>query len=460
MSAMAAAAPPVRRSLAALCLLAGAGLAFGYLQWKPASPRDLPPPAAASRAVPHEIAAASQTAFPTTQAEALARIDKELAFAQERARGGGWLSHAMVGNDYVVRARLTGAFEDYARAGDAYKRAFAVADPGFGPHLDRAAYNVAVHRLAAVEPDLERIDRYAVPVDDATRAVVIGLRGDLQFYRGHYGEALKLYEQARSLDKSMPASFRLANYWTAMGDPDLALRYLSEAEGKLDPRQQQAHAFIEMQRGVIALRRGRRGVAEGHFRRAERIFPGNPAIGARIASMVALRGDIPGAIALYRRIAESTRSAEAMDAIASLYRSRGDRANTRLWADRAGAIWEERLAMLPEAAYGHALDHFLAFGDPARALAIARRNYANRPYAEAAIGLAWALLANRQPEEALRMLDPVQASGWQSTEQHLAAAQAHALLGRGDEAEEQRQAALALNPRSLDSAPALLGIEQ
>ena len=458
MNAMAVAAPPVRRSIAALFLLAGAGLAFGYFQWKPA--RDLPPPAVPSRAVSHEVAAASQTAFPTTQADALARIDEVLAFDIERSRGGGWLNHAMVGNGYAGRARLTGSFEDYGRAGDAYARAFAVADPGFGPHLDRAAYNVTVHRLGAVAPDLERIDHYAMPVDDATRAVVIGLRGDLQFYRGHYGEALKLYEQARSLDKSMPASFRLANYWAAMGDPDLALRYISEAETKLDPRQQQGLAALEMQRGAIELRRGRWAEAEGHFSRAGRIFPGNPAIEGRIASMRALRGDIAGAIAIYRRIAEGSHSAEAMDAIASLYRAQGDQANAGLWAARAGAIWERRLAMLPEAAYGHALDHFLAFGDPARALDIARRNHANRPYAEAAIGLAWALLANREPAEALRALESVLASGWESADQHVAAAQAYALLGRGEEAEAQRAAALALNPRSLDPSPALLGIEQ
>jgi tetratricopeptide (TPR) repeat protein len=245
-----------------------------------------------------------------------------------------------------------------------------------------------------------------------------------------------------------------------MGDPGLALRYISEAEALLDPRQQQGLAFLEMQRGVIALRRGLWTEAERHFRRAERTFPGSPAIEQRIASMRALRGDTAEAIAIYRPIADRWNSAEAMDAIAGLYRARGDQANARLWADRAGQLWEQRLAMLPEAAYGHALDHYLAFGDPARALDIARRNHANRPYAEAAIGLAWALLANRQPAEALRVLEPVRDSGWQSAEQHVAAAQAYALLGRGEEADEQRQAALALNPRSLDPGPALLGIEQ
>jgi tetratricopeptide (TPR) repeat protein len=459
MNARSVTVAPVGRSIAALALLATIGLGVGYFQWKPV--RDLPPEAMPSRAVDHESAAASQSAFPTTQAEALAGIDNVLAFDLERTRaGGGWLNHAMVGNGYLSRAKLTGSFDDYRRAGDVFARAFAVADPGFGPHLDRAGFNMTVHRLAAVEPDLARIDGYAVPVDDATRAVIIALRGDLQFYRGHYAEALKRYEEARTLDKSMQASFRLANYWSAMGDTDLALRYLGEAESDVAPRHQQVLALIENQRGVIALRRGAWDEAERHFRRAERIFPGHPPIEERIASVMALKGDAAGAMAIYQRIAAQFESPEAMDAIAGLYRAQGDQENARVWAGRAEAIWNRRLAMLPEAAYGHALDHFLAFGDPARALAIARRNYALRPYAEAAIGLAWALIANRKPAEALAVIEPVLASDWVSAEQHIAAAQAYALLGRGEEADAERGKAFAINPRSFDRNPGLLWLEQ
>jgi tetratricopeptide (TPR) repeat protein len=185
-----------------------------------------------SRAVSHEVAAASQTAYPTSFAAALHEVDSELSFDLRRATppGGGWLAHAMVGNSYLKRARLTGSFDDYASAGAAYDRAFAVADPGFGPHLERASYNLTVHRLDRVEPDLARIDRYAVPVDAATRSSILGMRGDLLFYRGRYGEALALYEQSRALAKACPAAFVSPTTGRKWAIPILRLRYIGEAE--------------------------------------------------------------------------------------------------------------------------------------------------------------------------------------------------------------------------------------
>lgn len=444
------------RALAALGLLAAFGIA--WLRWQP---NDAPPELLPSRAVSHEVAAASQTAYPTSFAAALHEVDSELSFDLRRATppGGGWLAHAMVGNSYLKRAQLTGSFDDYASAGAAYDRAFAVADPDFGPHLERASYNLTVHRLDRVEPDLARIDRYAVPVDAATRSSILGMRGDLLFYRGRYGEALALYEQSRSLAKGMSSSFRLANYWAKMGDPDLALHYIGEAENRVDRYQQQILAFLETQRGVIEINRGAWDRAARHFVRANAIFPGDWRIEEQIGRALALNGDTARAMALYKRIAARTQSPEAMDAVAGLYRAAGDQPEADAWAKRAGAQWERRLAMLPEAAYGHALDHYLAFGDPAKALAIARRNQEARPYAESAIGLASALIANRRPAEALRVIEPVLASGWVSADQHIVAAQAYALLGKGREAEAERERAVAINPRSLDRNPGLFWLE-
>jgi hypothetical protein len=54
----------------------------------------------------------------------------------------------------------------------------------------------------------------------------------------------------------------------------------------------------------------------------------------------------------------------------------------------------------------------------------------------------------------------VLASDWVSAEQHIAAAQAYALLGRGEEADAERGKALAINPRSFDRNPGLLWLEQ
>ena len=129
------------------------------------------------------------------------------------------------------------------------------------------------------------------------------------------------------------------------------------------------------------------------------------------------------------------------------------------WAAKADALWRKRLALIPEAAYGHALDHELAFGDPRRALALAQRNYAARPYAEAATGLAWAYMANHRPADAVRAVEPVLGSGWTAAEPHIVAAEAYALLGRSEEADAERRRALEINPHSFDRNPGMVWLE-
>ena len=102
---------------------------------------------------------------------------------------------------------------------------------------------------------------------------------------------------------------------------------------------------------------------------------------------------------------------------------------------------------------GHAAEHLLQFGDPARALDLARRDHALRPYGDSAALLAAALLANRRPAEALAALGPTLQSGWVTAEPHTLASRAHAQMGQARQAAIQRRAALAIDPHSFDPSP-------
>lgn len=407
----------------------------------------------------HLVAAARASGAPADAAEELARLNRAIVFDQEQAKSGEWARLESLGSAYEARARLTGSYDDYARAGAAFDAAFAAAPKGSGPHLTRAHFNFTIHRLAAARADLDAIDRYAVPDTQAMPAVT-GLRGDIAFYRGDYKRALALYEQSYGMRRDLGSAFRLAYYWEKMGDDDRARSYLDKAEGSISGPQLGARGFIEMHRGLLDLNRGRWAEAEAHFRKADRLYHGYWLIERYLATTIALNGDSARAMAIYKGIAARTGRAEAMDAVAGLYRAQGDQANSRAWADRAEGAWEKRIALFPEAAYGHALDHLLAFGDPARALDIAQRNYMNRPYAEAATGLAWALLANHRPADAIRAIGPTLRSGWTSAEEHIVASQAYALLSRGAEADAERKAALAVNPHAFDGNPGMVWLEQ
>jgi tetratricopeptide (TPR) repeat protein len=419
-------------AIAAGVIFAGARLAES-----PLAP-DLPPPRAASGA-------------PGDYGTALARLDTELRALEQltASPAAGWLMDERIAQYRIRRARLTGSFKDYADAQQALDRGFAAAPPGAGPHISQAALAISLHRLALAERMLDAVDRYAVPGDAEARAVTASLRSDIAFYRGQYRAAVKGY---RTLPQ--PAE-RLAIFHARTGRPHEAhaMIRLIERRGLVQP---EALARLALLRGVVALQTGDWDGADAAFEEADRRFPGWWLVGAHRAQMLALRGRHDEAIRAFEALAAQSSDPMLRDALASLYRARGGYSQARSWGAQAAQGWAERLRLLPEAALGHAAEHELAFGTPARALELARRDFTLRPHGATAVTLGWALVANNRAAEALRLMSEVNRLSWRSAEQHLVSARAHALLGQGEAAREAEAKALAINPRALDANAALL----
>jgi tetratricopeptide (TPR) repeat protein len=388
-------------------------------------------------------------------AVAVADIDRMLTGLRSLAAGrpGDWLMQERIAHQLMRRARLTGSFHDYAAAQAAIDRGLASATPGAGPHLTQAALALSLHRLGLAERMLDAVGRYAMPPEAEARAGIDAMRGDIALYRGHYAAAEQAYLRLGK-DGERP-DYRLAIFWSVTGRPDDALAAVRRVERTgLIPGQ--ALAQLALLRGTIELRRGNWDQADAAFSDAARRFPGWWLTDAYQAQLLALRGRLPEATRAFEALARRNDDPALRDAIAGLYRARGDYAATELWAGRATRGWDERLRLLPEAALGHAVEHELAFGTPTRALHLARQDFANRPHGATAIALGWALIANNRPADALRAIDAVNRSSWQSAEQHLVAARAHALLGQSDAADAEQDEALAINPRALDPNATLL----
>lgn len=395
------------------------------------------------------------TSAPADFASALARVDERVAAAEQdaRQRAGEWLFHERLAAAYVARGRLTGSLDDYARAQTALDRAFALAPRGAGPHLSQAELHYHLHRLAKAEQMLAMIDGYAMPPNAGERAEIEAIRGDIAFYRGRTAEAQTRYANAARIADSPAIAFRMAVLARRTGELDRADSGLARVLAMQRFVTPQALAEIELQRGALALGRGRFAEAKAHIAKARAAFPGYWLADAYAAQMLAIEGDLMRSAALFEDVARRTGDPVAMDALASVQDALGNREAANLWASRAGAAWEARVQRLPEAGWSHAADHHVAFGDPARALDLARMDAAARPYGDAKVVLASALLANRRPREVLDALGEARATGWVSAEVHLLAAEAHAQLGNDAEAAAERTRALALNPRAFDKKP-------
>ena len=167
-----------------------------------------------------------------------------------------------------------------------------------------------------------------------------------------------------------------------------------------------------------------------------------------------MQGRTDEAHAAYADIIRRTHSPEFMDATAALHLAAGRTGDAERLITKAGEIYEAQLLRFPQAANGHALDHFLEFGeDPARTLAIAEANHRTRPNAEAKISLARAYLEAGRVDAALAILAEALATPWNTTDLHAAAAEVYTAADDVTAADRARARARAIDPRVFDGPP-------
>ena len=395
---------------------------------------------------------------PRDYAAALKLADNAVITATERVqtRPQDWINQESFARAMLGRARLTVSFDDLQAATLALAKAKSKIGSREGPLLADAVANFTVHRLAPIIPDLDELARFAIPAEPADRAEAAALRGDVDFYSGRYDAALAHYHTASGIIDGAGVEFRLALYALKTGDPDAARAHFERSARINGSRTRQFMGNVWLQIGVVELSRGKWPEAEAAFTKADQVFPGYWLIEAHRAQMAALRGKTNEAARGYQAILKRDAQPDVIDALAVLYRNMGNRVASLSWAAKSETIWNKRLRQLPEAAYAHALEHELVLGDPAKALDLARKNMAMRPYGDSATMLAWTLIANNRAAEAVQVLAALNKTKWRTAQQYIALSQAQAMLGHSAESDAARNEALKLNPRASDPASSLI----
>lgn len=343
----------------------------------------------------------------------------------------------------VERARLSGNYDDYRRA----EQLLAETTTRLGrlsyPCLAQAQLHYTLHRLAAAAAALD-----ACPVSVA-QDMVLGLRGDIAFYSGRYQEAERIYRDLVNQTGTPQHYIRLALVRNRLGSPGEAAAFLEAADKRYHGVSATMKAWLKLQRGLLAFERGRLDEAIALYRLASDELPGWWLIDEHIAEALRLGPD-PGPVqAAYEDLVRRTAMPEMMDELARVLLGGDNPQAATPWIERAAAIYRDRMLLFPEASAGHAVDHFLQFGSAQDALALARRSVEMRPYGEALIALATAQLRAGQAAQAETTIAQVQASGWNTADLHVVAAQVHAGLGNGADAAAARARALAMNPHAV-----------
>jgi len=344
---------------------------------------------------------------------------------------------------YVERARLTGDYADYGRAQSVLDALPESTRALPSTCMARAKLHYTLHRLANAAAALAQCP--AAP-DDPQQAA---LRADIAMHSGRYAEAGATFRALVNAHGLSPQYAQLALLRKQTGAPGEATALLEAAEKRYHGGSATTKAWLKLQRGLVALDRGRLDEALAMYRLASDELPGWWLIDEHVAEALAFEGQRDEARRIYKDVIERTGAPEFLDALAAIESHDGHVAEARVLRERARALYESRMASFPEAAAGHALAHYLR--DPADAkfaLELAQRNYATRPGGEAAVELAKAWLLAGHPERAIPLLEAELAKGWDTAESWWVLSEALRRAGRGDRALAARSNALQRNPLS------------
>lgn len=411
--------------------------------WLAGAPPDLPAPFPAPE---------------TSWRDHIAALDATIARNRNRAalEATDWLSPSAEAAAWLDRASMTGRWQDYARAEAAIAVAFGRSIEATAPHPLAANLALALHRNGRIEPELAAASADRTFAEPAAQSGALTLRGDVALYRGDWRLADARNLAAQRLADDPTIRFRRAFILERTGPADSAIRAYAEAARTAYRPSRRLLSAVATRIGNIELARGQWDRAADWYAKADHFLPGDWHVTALQLQMRALDGDLTGAIAGMARLAGMHDRPELWDALSAWQRALGNRSAADAAAARATAGWNDWMAHYPEAAIGHAAEHALIAGDRNAAVLLARRNYANRPFGDAAILLVTALSAAGETAEARALLARTTASGWRTTESDRLAFELAALAGDTTTAEAARTAALARNPRAFDPAARLI----
>jgi tetratricopeptide (TPR) repeat protein len=330
---------------------------------------------------------------PSVDARAASSTDAEIARLQRALRADPRAASAMTGlaGAYLQKARETADPAYYIRA----ERLLARRPGDPGALTLQATLALARHDFRS-GLRLARRARAAQPQSLAAYPALVDALVEL----GRYGAAESALQRVVDLKPTLAAYARVSYLRELHGDLDGAVSAMRRAVAAGGPAPETV-ASVQALLGGLELVRGRPGAARAAHRAALAGVPGLPAAHAGLARVAAAQGNLPAAIAAWRRLVDRLPLPEYVTGLGEAELAAGRRAAARRDFALIGA--QERLL----AAAGVNTDAELALfeadhGSARRAVALGRRAWAAAPSVRSADALGWALTRAGRPLAGLR----------------------------------------------------------
>jgi tetratricopeptide (TPR) repeat protein len=291
--------------------------------------------------------------------------------------------------------RETGDVSAYDRADRIVARALRIDPSSAAAYAERGILRLARHEFRGALSDGRRARRLAPGL-----VAPLGVIADAEVELGRYDDAKRTLQRMVDLKPNLASYTRVSYYRELHGDLDGASVVLSLASSAGGEAPENV-AFVQSLLGNIELAQGRPQRARRAFRTALAKLPRYAPAEAGLARLDIAAGRLEPAIARLRRVVDRLPSQEYVVSLGEAQIAAGHVAEGRRTLElvRAG----QRL----QAAAGVNTDAELAifeadYGDPARAVKLARAAWGNAPSVRSADALGWALTRAGRAREGLR----------------------------------------------------------
>jgi tetratricopeptide (TPR) repeat protein len=261
------------------------------------------------------------------------------------------------------------------------------------------------------------------------------LRADLDFQEGRYEQAEAGYEAVVCKDLTWDNLARLAHLRAKMGDMESADQLFEQAEDELTAKEMRHYSWIQLQRGLLDISRGRHADAWAHYERADRAYSGHWMVAEHKAELLAARGDCDAAVGLYEQVVAEVPRPEFQQALGELYAFMGRTDDAEPWFTCALDAYLASAARGEVHYYHHLADFYADVRvDGKEALKWAHKDLELRENFTTRAAMAWALYRAGRFTESLDAMECALASG--VVDAHLfgrAARIRRAATGGGDE---------------------------
>ena len=305
------------------------------------------------------------------------------------------------------RARETSDIKFYTQAEEALQRSFEISPGNFDAERTHIWLLLGKHEFAAALEAAKQLNK-KMPDD----VMLYGFLTDANVELGNYKDAEVAAQWMLDLRAgSIPGLTRAAYLRELFGDVDGALDLMQMAYQSTPPSESEDRAWIITQEAHLNLATGKTSQAENLLQQALAMFPGYHYALGNLAKVRIQQKRYAEAVELLQQRYQAARHAENLYELAEALQLAGRAGD----AKKAFAEFEQK--SLLESYRADNSNHELTFyyadhaNEPAKALEVAKREFARRHDVYTLDSYAWALYVNGRSEEARKQIDAALAVG-------------------------------------------------